>query len=135
MIMEKAQELGLAISESAEFRRMLEAKEAMDSNDGVQAMMQDYTDKRDSLVNLMEMGGAAKEAMMDLSRQIDELQSALMRDPDFIEMMEAQQGFRSLMQAVNKTIAACIGMEEPDMNEAATVTCNGSCATCAGCKH
>ncbi|MEA4971026.1 MAG: YlbF family regulator [Candidatus Pelethousia sp.] len=134
MIIEKAQELGLALSESAEFCRMMEAKTAMDKNEPIQHMMRDYTQKREDIVSLMEGEEADKAEMMDLSRQLDEIQNALVTHPVFIEMMEAQQGFQALMQQVNRTIAACIGMEDPDLSQAQS-GCNGSCASCAGCKH
>ncbi len=134
MIIEKAQELGLALSESAEFCRMMEAKAAMDKNEPIQHMMRDYTQKREDIVSLMEGEEADKVEMMDLSRQLDEIQNALVTHPVFAEMMEAQQGFQALMQQVNRTIAACIGMEDPDPSEAQS-GCSGSCASCAGCKH
>lgn len=135
MIIEKAQELGLALSESAEFCRMMEAKAAMDKNEPIQHMMRDYTQKREDIVSLMEGAEADKGEMMDLSRQMDEIQNALVTHPVFVEMMEAQQGFQALMQQVNRTIAACIGMEDPDLGEAQEGGCSGSCASCAGCKH
>lgn len=135
MIIEKAQELGLALSESAEFCRMMEAKAAMDKNEPIQHMMRDYTQKREDIVGLMEGEEADKGEMMDLSRQLDEIQNALVTHPVFVEMMEAQQGFQALMQQVNRTIAACIGMDDPDLSEAQEGGCSGSCASCAGCKH
>lgn len=135
MIIEKAQELGLALSESAEFRRMMEAKAAMDRNERIQDMMLNYTQKRDNIVDIMEGEGPDKNEMMDLSRQMDEIQSALMTDPVFMEMMEAQQGFQTLMQQVNKTIAACIGLDDPDAAVSEGSGCTGSCTSCPGCKH
>ena len=43
MIIEKAQELGLALSESEEFRAMMDAQAAVDANAGIQALMEQYT--------------------------------------------------------------------------------------------
>lgn len=128
MIIEKAQELGLALSESAEFCRMMDAKAAMDADEGVQNMMRDYTQKREDIVSLMESEDADKAEMMELSRQLDEVQSALVVNPLFMEMMEAQREFQALMQQVNRTIASCIGFDEPQ-------GCAGGCSSCAGCKH
>lgn len=134
MIIEKAQELGLALSQSAEFCRMMEAKAAMDKSEPIQHLMQDYTKKREDIVSLMEEAEADKSEMMELSRQLDEIQSALMTHPIFMEMMEAQRGFQALMQQVNNTIAVCIGLDEPEM-DVAQGGCSGSCSSCAGCKH
>lgn len=132
MIIEKAQELGLALSESAEFCRMMDAKAAMDADEGVQNMMRDYTQKREDIVSLMESEDADKAEMMELSRQLDEVQSALVVNPLFMEMMEAQREFQALMQQVNRTIASCIGFDEPQGDEGG---CAGGCSSCAGCKH
>ena len=134
MIIEKAQELGLALSESAEFHRMMAAKEAVDKHGRIQDMMRDYTQKREDILRLMEGDEADKGEMMDLSRQLDEIQSALVSHPVFMEMMEAQ-GFQALMQQANRTIAACIGLDDPDAEGEQAGECGGSCASCSGCKH
>ena len=55
MIIEKAQELGLALSESEEFRAMMDAQAAVDANAGIQALMEQYTQKRETIVSMMEM--------------------------------------------------------------------------------
>ena len=54
MIIEKAQELGLALSESEEFRAMMDAQAAVDANAGIQALMEQYTQKRETIVSMME---------------------------------------------------------------------------------
>lgn len=136
MIIEKAQELGLALSESTEFCRMMEAKAAMDQNESIQEMMREYTELQNGLVGLMEGGEVEKSDMLDLSRQLDEIQANLVAEPVFQEMMEAQHGFQALMQQVNRTIAACIGLDDSQAEGASDHGgCGGGCASCAGCKH
>ena len=114
MIIEKAQELGLALSESEEFRAMMDAQAAVDANAGIQALMEQYTQKRETIVSMMEQDQGDKDTLMELGRELDEIQSTLLTDPIFQAMVEAQQNFQFLMRQVNKTIAACIGMEDPD---------------------
>ena len=136
MIIEKAQELGLALSESVEFKRMMEARAALDADENIQKMMQSYTEKRESIVEMMEKEDADKDAMMSASREMEDLQKELLTHPIFIEMLAAQAEFQALMQHVNKTIATCIGMDDPDLESPAAAGCTGSCATCASnCKH
>ena len=73
---------------------------------------------------------------MELGRELDEIQSALLADPAFQALVEAQQNFQFLMRQVNKTIAACIGMGDPDLDAGQEAAgCTGSCASCPGCKH
>lgn len=135
MIIEKAQELGLALSESEEFRAMMDAQAAVDANAGIQALMVQYTQKRETIVSMMEQDQGDKDTLMELGRELDEIQSTLLTDPIFQAMVEAQQNFQFLMRQVNKTIAACIGMEDPDLDANQDASCTGSCATCPGCKH
>jgi len=135
MIIEKAQELGIALSESTEFHRMMEAKDAMDKHEHIQGMMREYNQKREDIVNLMQGEDVGKNEMMELSHQIDDIQGNLMTHPVFLEMIEAQQGFQSLMQQVNRTIAACIGLDDSDIDDSPEDGCSGSCSSCAGCKH
>lgn len=136
MIIEKAQELGLALSESEEFRAMMDAQAAVDTNPDIQALMEQYAQKRETIVFMMEQDKGDKEILMELGRELDEIQSALLADPAFQALVEAQQNFQFLMRQVNKTIAACIGMEDPDLDAGQEEAgCTGSCATCPGCKH
>ena len=106
MIIEKAQELGLALSESEEFRAMMDAQAAVDANAGIQALMEQYTQKRETIVSMMEQDQGDKDTLMELGRELDEIQSTLLTDPIFQAMVEAQQNFQFLMRQVNKTIAA-----------------------------
>ncbi|MDR0840905.1 MAG: YlbF family regulator [Christensenellaceae bacterium] len=135
MIIEKAQELGIALSESIEFQGMLAAKAKVDANAGISNMMREYTELRDSIVTLMEDAEADKGTMLDIGRQMDEIQAALMGNAAFTELLAAQQCFQNLMRQVNQTIAACIGMEDPDMDTPEGGCSAGSCASCSGCKH
>ena len=136
MIIEKAQELGIALSESREFHRLLDAKAAMDANQRVQSLLSAYNGKRDTIVQMMENDQGERESMLELGQQLDQIQSDLMGDPVFQEMLEAQQAFQSLMRQVNKEIAACIGMDTLDEgDETGELGCSGDCTACAGCKH
>ena len=54
MIMEKATELGMALSNSDEFRRLQAAKAAMDADKHVNELMEQYTQKQDKMVSMLE---------------------------------------------------------------------------------
>ena len=114
---------------------MMDAQAAVDANAGIQALMEQYTQKRETIVSMMEQDQGDKDTLMELGRELDEIQSTLLTDPIFQAMVEAQQNFQFLMRQVNKTIAACIGMEDPDLDANQDASCTGSCATCPGCKH
>ena len=59
MIIEKATELGMALSNSDEFRRLQAAKAAMDADKHVNELMEQYTQKQDKMVSMLEKAGYA----------------------------------------------------------------------------
>ena len=111
MIIEKATELGMALSNSDEFRRLQAAKAAMDADKNADS-------------EGIEVSAIAKE--------IDDIQTELVENPVFEEMMEAQHCFANLMNEVNRTIGAYIGM---NTEENSSSGCSGNCSGCSGCVH
>ena len=130
MIIEKATELGMALSNSDEFRRLLSAKAAMDADKHVNELMEQYTQKQDKMVSMLENADSDGIEVSAIAKEIDDIQAELMGDPVFEEMMEAQRCFASLMSEVNKTIGAYIGM---NTEKSSGSGCSGNCSGCSGC--
>ena len=121
MIIEKARELGIAISESEEFINMTRTREAMEADEQLMANLNEYT-----------------QAVQDMSRDIERLHDELLANETFHAMLEAQARFQQLMKQVNRVIGLCIGAEEhnePDSDEEEEGGCNGCCSHCTGCTH
>ena len=127
MILDKARELGLALSESQEFLRMQGAREIMDGNDAVTSALAEYKEKQDQLVDLLSGEDPDRLLVASLSRDVETLQEQLLENPVFAETMAAQNAFQLLMNQVNGEIAACIGGQTGSRGG-----CGGS--SCEGCK-
>lgn len=127
MILDKARELGLALSQSEEFLRMQSARAVMDSNDAVTGALQDYKDKQEELMGLLSGDEPDRLQVAALSRDVETLQEQLLNSPVFSEAMAAQNDFQQLMAKVNREIAACIGIQTEESG------CGGSCSGCSGC--
>lgn len=127
MILDKARELGLALSQSEEFLRMQSARAVMDSNEAVTDALQDYKDKQEELMGLLSGDEPDRLQVAALSRDVETLQEQLLNSPVFSEAMAAQNDFQQLMTKVNREIAACIGIQTEESG------CGGSCASCSGC--
>ena len=110
MIIEKATELGMALSNSDEFRRLQAAKAAMDADKHVNELMEQYTQKQDKMVSMLENADSEGIEVSAIAKEIDDIQTELVENPVFEEMMEAQHCFANLMNEVNRTIGAYIGM-------------------------
>lgn len=130
MILEKARELGIALSESAEFTRMNAAREAMEANEAVMNMLEEYQKKQEHIVDQLSSGDMDRAEVVALSSDVEALQAQLLENPLFAEAMEAQDAFQHMMKLVNQEIARCIGVETE-----ADHACSGSCEGCAGCQH
>lgn len=133
MVIDKARELGIALSESPEFQRMLRARAAIEENETLVNAIALLEEKQRLIADRLAEGedSDCRIDLATLSNEIDDIQRDLMESPPFIEMLGAQHEFETLMQRVNREIAACIGA---DLNEDAA-SCSGNCGGCGGCKH
>lgn len=131
MIMEKATELGMALSNSWEFKRVQAAKSAMDSDEHVTTLMKQYTEKQAYMVSILEEAEPDGMNISALSKELEDIQSELAENPVFIEMMESQQQFAMVMNQVNKIIGAYIGLKSQEDEGG----CGGNCQGCSGCMH
>lgn len=127
MILEKARDLGLALSESQEFSRMQSARALLDANEAVTSTLQDYQQKQEQLLDLLSGDNPDRLQVAALSRDVETLQEQLLSNPVFSEAMEAQNAFSQLMAQVNREISACIGVQQSEGG------CGGSCSGCSGC--
>lgn len=134
MVIEKARELGIALSESQEFRRMLQARAAIEENETLANTINLLQEKQRMIADLLAEGGDSDNRidLSTLSNEIDDIQTELMESGPFVEMLDAQHAFEALMQRVNRVIAACIGA---DLSDESTGACGGDCGGCGGCKH
>jgi len=135
MVIEKARDLGIALSESPEFKRMLMARAAIEENEEIMNNINMVHEKQ-RLVGDLLAEGAIGETRIDiatLTHEIEDIQTELMASEPFQEVLESQRAFESLMQRVNKIIATCIGADFG--GESASDDCGGNCSGCSGCKH
>ena len=130
MIIEKARELGIELSESPEFKRMMAAQSAMEGKPEIMEMLEGYNSRQSEIMEEMSGEGDAKR-MTALSAEMDELKEGLFNTAEFVEMMEARNAFEELMKRVNRAIGMSIGLEPEDDDEG----CTHDCGSCHGCVH
>ncbi len=126
MILDKARDLGISLSQSPEFIRMQSARALLDSNEDVSTALNEYKQKQEELLDLLSTETPNRILVASLSRDTEALRSQLFSNPIFSEVLEAQDDFEKLMHQVNKEISACIGI----LNES---SCGGACSDCKGC--
>ena len=132
MIKEKATDLGLALSNTEEFKRVQQAKAAMDSDPHVNSLMEQYTQKQEQMVTMLENEDGDGMTVSAIAKEIEDVQTELMNDPVFTEMMEAQNQFANVMNDVNRIISAYINLGDETEESSG---CSGNCSGCSGCLH
>lgn len=131
--LERARELGMALAASPEYLRLQQAKQLMLENIELTALIAEYNEKQEQLIDLMQSGEMdTKESAVILTNEIESLQKQLGDNAIFSELLVAQEAFSNLITAVNNEINACVG----NTTEAtASSACSGDCSQCHACKH
>lgn len=129
-MIEKARELGLALASSAEYVRMIEARQNAANDDALNALMADFREKRDEVISLMQENDYDSERAVAASADLERIQQQLFENPLFSELLQAEETFQQLVAAVNQEITACISAADPTEG-----SCNGNCSGCSGCSH
>lgn len=133
MIIEKARELGLALSESKEFIEMNEAQRAMELDEALMQKINRFNEMQSQIMELMSSKDEAQAEISMLSAEAEALRTELIKNETFVKMLETQVAFQTLMKRVNRVIGVCIGAEIDNDEDAAT-DCSGNCAGCHNCQ-
>ena len=127
-VFELAAALGKALKEDEKLVRLANAKKAYEEDGGLQKMMVEYEVQQKALQ--VELTRDERDTLLidNVQRRINELYTAIMAHPVFLELNEAQSDVNELMNAVNNTITFEITGEMP--------SCTHDCSTCGGgCSH
>ncbi len=127
-IIELAHLLGDEIAKSEEIRNLEAAKNAFQSDEPLQKMMEEYDVERRALG--AEFAKSAEESdktvIENLKKRLEELSAQIIKNDNYARFSAAQQAMDALMADVNAEIKFCITGERP-------ATCTHDCSTCAGC--
>lgn len=126
MLIEKARELGVLISESPEFLRMSNAKHAVAENEALSELLDEYMKKREKLVACLADEDGDSGLAVALTDDIERLRGQLTESAILSELITAEEAFSTLLSSINTEINACIGRLD---------VCSHDCASCGGCAH
>jgi len=127
-ILERARELGLALANSEEYNRMLAAQVNVETNEALSVLLNELRVKRSAMMELMRGGDFENTLILELSSDVERLQSQMMENPLFMQMMEAEHAFSELLSSVDREINECIGGKKGN-------SCSGNCSSCNGCAN
>ena len=131
MIIEKARELGIALSESQEFQAMNDAQRAMEQDETLMEKLSLFNEKQSRIMELMSSEEGVQAEISLLSAEMEALRAALIENETFVNMLETQAAFQALMKRVNRAIGICIGAQMEDEEQESG--CGGNCSGCHSC--
>ena len=122
-ILEKANELGQMIKDSAEMKALNEAEEAQSHDDEAQQLIADFNIKRMNLAKKLQEETLTQEEAV---KQNNEAFNEMVEKSETIKnYVEAKKTFDKLVNGVNSTINLYIMGEQGG--------CTHDCHTCGGC--
>ena len=126
-IFELAEKLGQVPKEDARLVALEEAKRAYEADTKLQKCMMEYEVQQQAMQR--EAGKADHDLhfLEVIQNRIDTLYQAIIENPTFVALNEAQNAVNGLMNEVNQTIMFQITGEKPSSG------CTHDCSTCGGC--
>ncbi len=125
MVIEKATELGKALSESSEFKRYIAARNQADADMETTQLIMIYQQKE------MELQGKDALESAKIQKELEDLRVQIESRPSMTELLTAQNEFQLLMAQVNDVIGQFIN---PDAGHGCgsgecspDCECGGSC--------
>jgi len=110
-ILKKAKELGEALKESEEYKELVEAQKALDSDEETQKLLNEYNEKAQEIQLKQLTGENISEGMAELQK----LEEEIMNSESMKRYTEAEKNFKDLIDSANQEIVKA--MEEEEQKE------------------
>ncbi|MCI5752198.1 MAG: YlbF family regulator [Oscillospiraceae bacterium] len=132
-IIEKARELGVMIQQDDRYIAYNVAKEANDSDEELQQMINDFNLLRLNLNAEMSKPDKSSEKIAEYDQKVKEKYNQIMANENMINFTKAQNAMNNLLAQLNNIITYSANGEDPMTCPVETPSCSGSCSTCGGC--
>ena len=131
-----ARELGKAIQADPRYKDYVAAKEANDADEGLQALISDFSAKRARFQTEMqkEPDQQDEEQIRVMNKEMQDAYGVVMKNVNMANFAVVRNALDVLMNEINMIIQMSCEGEDPDTCDPhAAHSCGGSCATCGGC--
>ena len=127
-ILEKAKELGQAIAESEQNKRLIAAEIAQENDVEAQNLLMQYNVRRKEITDRLKENQPGPEELETYRAELQKEFDLLMENKNIKEYVEAKKELDHLVQSVNSVISYYITGEEQSGG------CSSSgCSGCSGC--
>lgn len=133
-IIRMARDLGKAIQETEEYKNLMTARTANDSDEKLHEMIGAFNLKKIEVETMMAQKDRDEEKLSAKNAEMQKLYGDIMANENMIAYDTAMQGVQTLMNHVNTILAEAFNGGDPetcDLEPAAG--CGGNCSGCSGC--
>ena len=128
IIFQKTRELGQALLESEQYKKVQAAEAKAMKNAEAAALMALYMEKRAAVQAMMNEENPDPMAMKRLSDEMDDAQEKLQLVDDITELTQAREEFNVLIGQINQVLQFIVTGRMDDGEG-----CTGNCSSCGGC--
>ncbi len=129
-IIEKAQELGTLIAESAERERLTAAGDAMNNDEEATNLLRIYNENRKTATENLRGKDPSKEDLENYRKYVQDEFEKIAGNKLIAEYIEASKEFDLMVQQVNAVLSYFITGQEQETAEGG---CSGNCSGCSSC--
>ena len=125
-VFELAAELGKTLKEDARIIALDTAREAVEADADVAALMTEYEVQQNAIHEEAMKEDRSEDVLNAIQDRIEAIYNKITESKSYKALEAAQNEVNALMEAVNNTITFNITGEEPS-------ACTHDCSTCGGC--
>lgn len=132
-IIKMTRELGKAIQESAEYKRLEASKDANDKDVELQNQIEEFNLVRVKLSTAMQEENKDEEAVAKYDKELKDIYTKVMGNKNMLEFNDAKQDIDKMMNSITNILMMSVNGEDPETCDAEPASCEGSCSSCSGC--
>ena len=127
-----ARQLGHAIQEQEEYKNLMAAKPAADSDNDLQALITEFNIKRVAINAEACKTDRDDETLKKLNEEMRSAYSDIMNNEHMKAYNDSKQAFDKVLQRVLAIVQQSADGEDPDTTDFSE-DCTHDCSTCGGC--
>lgn len=124
--LEKAEELGVAIINSEEYRNFDEMQDKLDNNPGALDLIKKFQARQRDVFERYRSGRPSSDELM---KELNDLQKVMLENEVIKDYIVAKQNVEKLLNSVNQTLTKIVGTPFG----VGGVSGSSSCGDCSGC--
>lgn len=131
-IIKMTRQLGKAIQESEQYKRLEAAKNVNDNDTNLQNQIEEFNMVRVKLSTAMQEENKDEDVVKKFDGELKAIYTAVMGNPNMLEFNDAKQDIDKMMNSITNILMMSVNGEDPETCPEEPENCSGSCSSCGG---